>query len=205
MTRIPLLDEKQVGWLTRVAFRFARRRFGEVPESFRASANHPGLMWAGAIHELAYERAATRLSPELRDLIVHRVATRVGCSWCVDFGTMLTLKAGLSVERHRELADYQSSPAFTELEKLALAYADAMTDLPMTVTDEQVAGLRSRLGDAELVELTYAISLENMRARTNHALGLTAQGYTSGDACPVPWDVQISAAAPAPGRATAPR
>ncbi|MEV1285806.1 carboxymuconolactone decarboxylase family protein [Micromonospora sp. NPDC049679] len=205
MTRIPLLGEKQVGRFTRIAFRFARRRFGEVPEPFRAAAHHTGLMWTYAIHESAYERAATRLRPELRDLVVHRVATRIGCSWCVDFGTMLAVRAGLSVERHRELAHYASSPAFTELEKLALAYADAMTDLPMTVTDEQVAGLRSRLGDAELIELTYAISLENLRARTNHALGLTAQGYTNGDSCPVPWDVQISAAAPAPGRASAPR
>ncbi|GGM62638.1 transposase [Micromonospora sonchi] len=197
MTRIPLLGDRQVGWLTRLGFRSARRRFGQVPEPFRAAAHHPGIMWTGAIHELAYERAASRLDAELRDLMVHRVATRVGCSWCVDFGTMLTLKAGFSVERHRELARYQESTAFTELEKLALRYADAMTDLPMTVTDEMVEELRGHLDDAQLVELTYAIALENMRARTNHALGLTAQGYTSGDACPVPWDVQITEAAPA--------
>lgn len=183
----------------------ARRRFGEVPEPFRATAHHPGLLWTAAVHGLAYERAATRLDPQLRDLVVHRVATRVGCSWCVDFGTMLTLKAGFSVLRHRELAHYQTSTAFTPLEKLGLAYADAMTDLPMTVTDELVAALRAHLDEAQLVELTYSITLENMRARTNHALGITAQGYTSGDACPVPWAEQISAAQPAAsGSAPAP-
>lgn len=205
MTRIPLADEKQVGWLTRIGFRFARRRFGEVPEPVRAAAHHNGIMWASAIHELAYERSATRLDAELRDLVVHRVATRVGCSWCVDFGTMLTLKAGLSVERHRELGRYEVSAAFSEVEKLALRYADAMTDLPMTVTDELVQKLRGHLDEAQLVELTYSIAIENMRARTNHALGLTAQGYTSGDACPVPWDVQIEAAAPGQPPEPAPR
>ena len=41
------------------------------------------------------------------------------------------------------------------------------------------------------------VALENMRARTNHALGLTAQGYTSGDACPIPFDEQIRQAAAA--------
>jgi len=196
MTRIALVGDKQVGWLTRLAFRAARRWYGEVPEPFRACAHHPGLMWTSAMHELAYGKAVGRLDAALRDLVVHRVATRVGCSWCVDFGTMLALKAGFSVERHRELGNYQTSDAFTELEKLALRYADAMTDLPMTVTDELVAELRKQLSEAQLVELTYAISLENMRARTNHALGLTAQGYTSGDACPVPWATQISEAAP---------
>jgi alkylhydroperoxidase family enzyme len=40
--------------------------------------------------------------------------------------------------------------------------------------------LRERLGDAGLDELTYMIALENMRARTNYALGMTAPGYTSG-------------------------
>ncbi|MGC9670104.1 carboxymuconolactone decarboxylase family protein [Planosporangium sp. 12N6] len=198
MPRIPLVTDSRVGWFTRTAiFAIARRRFGEVPEPLRASANHPGLMRAGVVHELMVERAARRLDPALRDIVVHRVATVVGCSWCVDFGTMLALHEGLSVERHRELDRYRESAAFTPAEKVALEYADAMTAQPMTVTDELVARVREHLDDAGLVELTYLVALENMRARTNHALGLTAQGYTSGDACPLPFAEQISRAASA--------
>lgn len=198
MPRIRLLTDAQVGWLTRVfAFRTARRRFREVPEPLRAVANHTGLMWTYAVHELMVEKVARRLDPALRDIVVHRVATVVGCSWCVDFGTMLALHQGLSVQRHRELGHYRESSAFTPAEKAALEYADAMTAQPMVVTDELVEGVRAHVGDAGLVELTYLIALENMRARTNHALGLTAQGYTSGDACPLPFDEQIRRAAPA--------
>jgi alkylhydroperoxidase family enzyme len=89
----------------------------------------------------------------------------------VDFGTMLALKAGFTVQRHRELGRFRDSAAFSELEKAALTYADATTDLPMAVTDEMVDVLRERLGDAGLVELTYMIALENMRPhepRTRH-------------------------------------
>jgi hypothetical protein len=64
----------------------------------------------------------------------------------------------------------------------------------MTVTDEQVARPRDHFTDAELVELTYLVALENQR-RSNHALSITAPGYTSGDACPLPVDEQISEAA----------
>jgi AhpD family alkylhydroperoxidase len=196
MSRIPLLADRQVGWLTRtLVFRTARRRYREVPEPVRAAANHPGLMWAAVVHELAVDKAARRLDPALRDIVVHRVATVVGCSWCVDFGTMLALHDGLSVHRHRELARYRDSTAFTAAEKVALEYADAMTAQPTTVTDELVERVRESLGDAGLIEVTYLIALENMRARTNHALGLTAQGYTSGDACPMPFDDQIREAA----------
>ena len=59
-----------------------------------------------------------------------------------------------------------------------------MTAQPTTVTDEQVAGLEAALGRAGLVELTHAIALENMRARFNHALGITDQGFDA--ACAVP-------------------
>jgi hypothetical protein len=58
-----------------------------------------------------------------------------------------------------------------------------MTVLPTTVTDEMVGELDAELGHDGLVELTYAIAVENHRARFNHALGITEQGFTSGEAC----------------------
>jgi len=62
-----------------------------------------------------------------------------------------------------------------------------MTSTPTTVTDHQVAELRSRFGNAGVVELTYQIALENQRARMNSALGIIDQGFSSGDACRIPW------------------
>jgi AhpD family alkylhydroperoxidase len=204
MPRIPLRTEREVGPVLRLVYRVARRRYGGIPEPGMAAAHHPGLLTAQGIHEMLVERAARRLPAELRDLVVHRVATVVGCSWCVDFGTMIATKAGISVRRHRELGRYGASAAFTPAEKLALEYADAMTAQPIRVDDDLVARLRDRFTDAEVYELTYLIALENMRARGNAALGITAQGYTSGDACPMPYDEQITAARTGSGSDPAP-
>jgi alkylhydroperoxidase family enzyme len=99
---------------------------------------------------------------------------------------MLQRHHGLDIERLQHIHDYARSPLYTELERLVLDYALAMTSTPLSVTDEQVAELDSRLGHAGLLELTYVIALENMRARNNHALGITDQGFTGGDACRVP-------------------
>jgi alkylhydroperoxidase family enzyme len=52
-----------------------------------------------------------------------------------------------------------------------------MTQTPPEVTDDMVADLRTRFTDAEVVELTATIALENQRSRTNTALGLTSQGF----------------------------
>ena len=54
-----------------------------------------------------------------------------------------------------------------------------MTATPPTVTDEMVEALRADLDDAQLVELTEIISVENLRSRTNSALGMTSQGFKS--------------------------
>ena len=52
-----------------------------------------------------------------------------------------------------------------------------MSTTPLGVTDEMVAGLRERMSDAAVVELTAAIALENSYSRTNAALGFTSQGF----------------------------
>jgi alkylhydroperoxidase family enzyme len=100
---------------------------------------------------------------------------------------MLLRLKGLDVDRLKEIGDYATSPVFTDDERAAIAYADAMTATPSEVTDQQVADLERRFGRAGVLELTYQIGLENMRARGNSALGITEQGFGSGGACRVPW------------------
>jgi AhpD family alkylhydroperoxidase len=186
MTRIPVVSNDKAGLLVRGVYWFAKRRYGAVPEPYAVFAQHRGLLKAGAVHELAVERAATTLPVSLRHLVQYRVAVVLGCSWCVDFGTMLQRMAGLDIDRLRDIDDYETSSRYTDIERKALAYADAMTATPTTVTDEQVAELDAELGHVGVIELTYLIALENQRSRINHALGIVDQGFTSGEACRVP-------------------
>lgn len=186
-TRIEPLSPKRAGLLTRAMYQIAKRRYGEVPEPFTVTAHHRGLMIAGALHETMLDKASKTLPVSVRELAVFWTARTVGCSWCVDFGSMLQRLDGLDIARLKEIENYATSKAFTDDERAAIAYADAMTTDPHTVTDEQVADLRARFGDAGVIELTYQIGVENMRARMNTALGITEQGFNSGDACRVPW------------------
>lgn len=196
-TRIEPLSPKRAGLLTRATYRVAKRRYGQVPEPFAVSAHHRKLMIAGAVHETMVDRASKTLPVSVRELAVYWTARAIGCSWCVDFGSMLQRLDGLDMERLKDIDNYATSTAFTDDERAAIAYADAMTTDPHTVTDEQVADLRARFGDAGVFELTYQIGLENMRARVNSALGITEQGFNSGDACRVPWADESRASADA--------
>lgn len=186
-TRIAPLAPTDAGILTRLMYRFAKRRFGEVPEPFTVAAHHPRLLAANAAHEMLLQSGSKTLPASVRELAVFWAARTIGCSWCVDFGSMLQRLDGLDVDRLKTIDDYASSPLFDDDERAAIAYADAMTTDPHTVTDEQVADLRRRFGDDGVIELTYQIGVENMRARMYSALGITEQGFSSGDACRVPW------------------
>ena len=192
-TRIEPLPPKHAPLWIRAMYRYAKRRFGEVPEPFAVAAHHPRLLVANAVHETMLQSASRKLPANVRELAVFWTARTVGCSWCIDFGSMLQRLDGLDMERLKDIDNYATSPHFTDDERAAITYADAMTTDPHTVTDEQIADLRARFGDAGVVELTYQIGVENMRARMNTALGITEQGFNSGDACRVPWADQTSA------------
>ena len=186
MPRIPEVPADKASWLTKLVYRWAKREYGAVPQPGAVAAQHPSLLLGMGVGEFAVQKAATALPASVRDLAMYRVATQIGCSWCVDFGTMLQRKQGLDIERLKEIGQYATSEHFSELDRLVIEYADAMTAQPMTVTDEQVAELDRRLGHKAMVELTFTIAVENQRSRFNHALGITDQGFTSGEACRVP-------------------
>lgn len=186
-SRIEPVTPERASLLTKLMYRTARRRFGEVPEPFAVAAHHPRLMLANLVHEGMLQSGSKKLPASVRELAVFWTARTVGCSWCVDFGAMLQRLDGLDVDRLKEIDDYATSPRYNDDERAAIAYADAMSTDPHTITDEQVADLRRRFGDGGVIELTYQIGVENMRARMYSALGITEQGFNSGDACRVPW------------------
>ncbi|MDX6276477.1 MAG: hypothetical protein QOJ72_605, partial [Nocardioidaceae bacterium] len=150
------------------------------------------LFVASARHELAVEKATKVVPAGLVQLAVYRTAWTIGCSWCVDFGAMLMRLDELDIDRLKHIADFETSDKFTEAERAVIRLSDAMTATPMSVTDEQIAELDRAYGHAGVLELTYQIGLENQRARMNHALDITDQGFSSGDSCRVPWaDEQV--------------
>ena len=85
-------------------------------------------------------------------------------------------KLGLTTEKLEALHDYAKSELFTEAEKVALEYADAMTDTARDVDDALFERLRRHYDDDAVVELTMLIAWENASSRFNRALRVPAQG-----------------------------
>ena len=168
----------------RFGARFSRRRYGAVLDPLAAIGHNTQVGLAYGLFELQVERWH-KLDQGLKDLAVMMAATTIGCSWCIDFGYWeSTMKHDVPAEKIRTVPRWRDSGVFTELERLVLEYAEAMTDTPPGVTDEMVEQLRGHLSEAQLVELTAMVAVENLRSRINAALGLTAQGFK--DRCEIP-------------------
>lgn len=82
---------------------------------------------------------------------------------------------GLTDEKIEALAEYATSPLYTEGERLALEYADAMTITGREVTDELFQRLREFYDNDALVELTAIIAWENSSSKFNRALRVPSQ------------------------------
>ena len=82
---------------------------------------------------------------------------------------------GLTEEKILALADYATSPLYSEAERVALEYADSMTLSDREVGDELFARLRQLYADDALVELTAIIAWENASSKFNRALRIPSQ------------------------------
>jgi len=92
---------------------------------------------------------------------------------------------GVSERQLADLADFEASPAFSELEKRVLCYATALTQTPADVPEELFNSLREHFNPQRMVELTAAIAWENFRARFNRGFGIESEGFSQGTSCPV--------------------
>jgi alkylhydroperoxidase family enzyme len=163
--------------------RIAKKKLGEVPEPL-------GVMW----HNLPVLRALFGFSgraerwdacdQQLKALAHMATASLVGCSFCLDLGYFQAHNDKLDLDKAREVPRWRASDVFTPLEREVMAYAEAVTVTPPTVTDEMSARLLEQLGAAGLVELTAYIGAANLATRSNTSLGIEAQGFSA--ACGLP-------------------
>lgn len=95
-------------------------------------------------------------------------------------------RQGVTEQQILDLAKFETSPAFDELERAVLRYAVAMTRTPVDVPEAVFAALRRHFDERQMVELTSAIAWENYRARFDHAFGVESEGFADGAVCALP-------------------
>ena len=193
MARIEPVRSSKAGLYTRIVLHFTRRAIAELTgkatarmvEPLEVYARLPELFKGYAKLEQATGKLH-RLPKRLHALAELKAATLTHCEYCIDMGSAISRRWGLSDEELMALPRYRTSPYFSELDRHVLDYAVAMTRTPVEVPDDLFDKLRLHLDDDQLVELTHHIALENLRGRFNLALGIGAAGFSEGMVCALP-------------------
>ena len=179
MTSTPRIQPAPVtGVFGLIVKRFSTKLLGEVPEPIGVYFhNRPVLKTFLAVSGKAQKWSAC--DEDLKSFAHMAVAAQVGCSWCLDFGYFHAHNEGLDERKASQVPVWRTSDVFTPLERDVMGFAEAMTATPPTVTDDQFARLLEQLGEPAMVELTTQIALANLYARSNVAMGIESQGFSS--------------------------
>jgi uncharacterized peroxidase-related enzyme len=167
----------QYPWYLRPFFWRQRRKYGQVLKPALLWARSPLLFMAVALLYGAIDRRRSPLSPVLRSLVTVRVSQINWCRFCVDLNSMTLAKRSGSMRKVDALEHWRESDAFTEAERAALEYAEAVTITDRGVTHQSMARLKDHFDDDAIVELTGLIAFQNLSSKFNAALDLPSQGF----------------------------
>ncbi|GAB2807782.1 carboxymuconolactone decarboxylase family protein [Dyella kyungheensis] len=131
----------------------------------------PLLDFSAAMHQLGLERP-------LVELVLMRVSQINGCAYCMDMHSKDARAAGETEQRLYVLAGWREASFYSERERAALDWAEAVTRLgEHGVSDDVYDRARAAFSEEELLNLTLVIGMINTWNRVNVAFQTPAGSY----------------------------
>jgi AhpD family alkylhydroperoxidase len=194
MARIQGVPQDQAGPMLKLIYRLMARGMKKMTgrEAAHGSGLEPLEVWAlrpkmlrgmGKFQQAV--RNADGVDERTKNLVELKGAQMIGCEYCVDLGSQICRKSGLSDDELLALPRYRESDLFTERENTALDYAVAVMRTPVEVTDELFARMKAHFTDEQMVELTALLTVVNLD-RLNAAFGIASAGFSDGMVCVPP-------------------
>lgn len=121
-----------------------------IPEGYRALSQVSGYL------------TRCGLETGLLHLVYLRISQINGCAYCVDMHSADALRDGDSEQRVYSVVVWEEAPFFTERERAALAWVEAVTLVSQThVPDDVYDEVRRQFNEKEVSDLTLAIATMN--------------------------------------------
>ncbi|HEY9068511.1 MAG TPA: carboxymuconolactone decarboxylase family protein [Burkholderiaceae bacterium] len=116
-----------------------------------------------ALFALSQSTHSSTLGKRLIDLVLLRVSQINGCAFCIDMHWADLLKQDVNPRHVNAVAGWREAPFFSERERAALNWAEAVTAIPQRdPSDADFAQLKAHFNDTEIAELGYVIGTINV-------------------------------------------
>lgn len=147
----------------------------------RINAFDKGQNAIKAMYGLGIYLAKSPIEQPLLNLIYFRVSQINGCAYCLDMHSKDLRVKGETEQRLYMLSAWREAPMYSDRERAALAWAEAVTKIPGgQVPDDVYEEAKQQFSEAELIDLTIATITINGYNRINIAFCTEAGGYQPG-------------------------
>jgi AhpD family alkylhydroperoxidase len=154
---------------------------GEMKMEQRINAYEKGQGALKALFGFGAYLAKSPVEQKLLHLIEFRVSQINGCAYCLDMHSKDLRAEGESEQRLYVLNAWRETDMYTDRERAALAWAEAVTKLTGgQVPDEIYEQAREQFSEEELIDLTLAVTTINSYNRINIAFRTPAGSYRVG-------------------------
>ena len=131
-----------------------------------------------ALYGLGIYLAKSPVEQPLLNLLYFRVSQINGCAFCLDMHSQDLRAIGESEQRLYVLDAWREAPFYSDRERAALAWAEAVTKISGSdVPDDVYEEARKQFSEEELIDLTLAVITINSYNRINIAFRVQAGGY----------------------------
>jgi AhpD family alkylhydroperoxidase len=178
MPRLQPIEKEEAPAEALAHYETDEQRYGQVLNNTKLYAyNLPVLETMKAV--AAGYAKTSELPLSLKSLVRVRIAVLNGCPFCADLHSSIGMGSGLESTKIDGVGAWENDPELSGRERLALEYADAVTLSDVEVGDELFERLRKEFSEAEIIELTFAIAVENLFSKFHNALQVESQGFCS--------------------------
>jgi AhpD family alkylhydroperoxidase len=135
-----------------------------------------------AMYGLRVYLSKSSIEQHLFNLLYYRVSQINGCAYCLDMHSKDLRVEGETEQRLYVLDAWREAPFYTERERAALAWAEAVTMVTSGYVSDEVYNLaRTQFSEEELIELTMAVIAINSYNRINIAFRVKTGSYKPGE------------------------
>jgi uncharacterized peroxidase-related enzyme len=176
MARVKLIEPEERPDQSALIERIRKGRRGTVINVYKTLMHNPDIasVWLDLVNVVRWK---VELEDRLREIVIVRVGYLNRCPYVVNQHVPeLTAPAGLTKAECDALADWRNAAFFSERERAALTYADAMTR-EIDVPDAVFSALRHHLNERQIVELTVLVGVYNMHTRVGQALQIDPEPH----------------------------
>ncbi len=170
MPRVPALSPEEAAAVQKEIGAYTDNMGGTLPNSVLTLARCPNIL--KAVTDLWYQTiiAPGSVPRDLKWLAAHVVSVSAGCQYCAAHTAENTVISDMAPEKIEAVWEYETSPLFSDAERIVLRIAQCVAQVPNAVTDEDFEELRRHWDDEQVVEIIAAISTFGFFNRWNDTL-----------------------------------